>query len=215
MARNLAKQQNYNPNLNEYLPYYIQISYLKQYIHKEQNNKWQKYRENYIKTRTEKRPIIDAFEFNTFTIKNKLNKIKSHTDRGILIRLMCNETPTNDFLNKYPFYKIENNNGQCEYCKKILNKNIKETSYHIIFECPKYKYYRYDMKNRMAKIRTAIVYRDNWGKLINILFPWKNKYIIPKHSPDKITIQIWRTLIQYLKRTGNRAFDTDQLKIIK
>jgi len=215
LARNLATEQTYNPNLNHYLPYYIQISYLKQYIYKNRNKQWEKYRKQYNNKKQEKRPIIEVFNNNTYTIKNRLNKILTHTDRGIIIRLMCKETPTNEFLKKYLFYKTPHNNGLCEYCQEEKKKDIKETAHHIIFECPQYANKRSIMKNKMAKISKALVYKKNWNNINNILFPWKNNKIIPKHTTDKITIQIWKLLIQYLKRTKNKAFDPNQLIIIQ
>jgi len=211
LARSAAKAIIPQNNLQHYYPYYIQLNILKQLINLQQNQLWRKYRTEYLNKKIKNdRPIVKAIQNNTYKLKKLLNLINNHTDRGIITQLMCGETPTNNYFMKYSFYKVEHNNGFCKYCSEKNQFHI-ETAHHIIFKCPQYKHIRTELKQTLGKINQKLIYSSNWGHLTNLLFPWTNHFIIPKKSKDTISLQIWKQLIQFCKRTQNRAFDPTQL----
>jgi len=150
-----------------------------------------------------------AIQNNTYKIRKLLNTFHNYTNRGIITQLMCGETPTNNYFMKYQFYKMDHNNGFCKHCSQ-QNKFHIETIKHIIYKCPKYHSIRSQLKTSLYKINPKLLLKSNWEHLTNLLFPWTNHKIIPKKSKDKITLQIWKLLIQFCKRTQNRAFDPSQ-----
>jgi len=218
-AKIAANNMTINPNLNKYLPYYIQINYLKKYLHKQRNKNWQTYRNNKILLNHNNlhmlRPIVRVFDSNTLKLKKYLNNIINHTDRGILIQLMCGETPTNEYYRKYKFLKTKCCLGLCEYCLLIPKVQCKEDITHIIYQCPNYTKIRNDIRHDMVHLNQQYNDDDTYYNIDNLLFPWKNEKIIPKNSKDRITLQIWKLLIQYCKRTNNKAFDPTRNLLIK
>jgi len=218
-AKEAAFDMKINPNLNKHLPYYIQISYLKKYLYKLRNENWKEYRKNKIRINHNNlntlRPIVRVFDKNTLKLKKYLNKITNHTSRGILIQLMCNETPTNEYYKKYKFLNTKCFSGFCEYCLLIPKVQCIESITHIIYQCPKYEKLRHEMRHNMVHIKQEYNDDNIYYSIDNILFPWKNETIVPKNTKDLITLQIWKFLIQFCKRTNNRAFDPKINKLLK
>jgi len=201
------------PHMNSYLPYYIQINYLKKLLKTQKHQNWTNYRNTYlknIKTQPTKlnRPIVYAFKHHNYKLLKYLNKITNHTHRGLITQLITGETPTNDYFFRYPFYKMQHNNGNCIYCETYYKNHIKETTNHILFHCPQYSIIRSDFRTEIGYLNNKYNHDPHWN-LNNLLFPWMNEHIIPKNQKDKITLHIWKLLIQYCKRTQNRAFSKD------
>jgi len=210
-SKNLAKKTKYKASNFSKIPHYIQNNYLKNNIKKLINTNWKEYRLKKLNQSnthgTTIRPIIKTFKNLNFRLLKYLCKIINHTDRGIITQLICNETGTNEYFNKFSFLKIPANNGHCQYCQQEFELNIIENIEHIIYKCPQYYTIRNEFRHNIVHLNPIFNDDLTFYEINNLFFPWMNENIIPKKSKDKISLHIWKQLIQFCKRTQNRAFD--------
>lgn len=198
-AKLAAKRVNPRNLKEKDQPLYINKQQLRQKIKTKAKDKWVNYKENKIQEAQalldRPRYIIELFDEPSELLTIYIDNITNYKNRGIILGLITEETPTNYHLMKNN--RQNHNNGICRHCNTLWEDYYEfETIYHIFYMCDEYHAYRTNFRNNLIKIEPLFKQDIIWFNIKNILFPFKNI-----NFKSNITNLIWNEILSYTKNT--------------